>query len=208
MSSVSMAPSLLGNSEASIIRALMSYQSYDIMVKGKGTSSPPEQAGLVPEPGVGKRGASGHIAYLLRQANAAVRLELEHVFSEFDVTLPQFSVLTMIAAYPPLSGADVARLTLLTPQTVNVITRNLIKRGLLTQRPDEVHGRILRLEMTKKGKEVLEACKVQADSVETRLLSNLTGDGEKAVRAWLVSIAKLSYHAERDDAAHAMKERA
>ncbi len=119
-----------------------------------------------------------------------MRLELERAFLEFDVTLPQFSVLTMIAAYPPLSGADVARLTLLTPQTVNVITQNLIKRGMLTQRPDGVHGRILRLEMTEKGKQVLEACRVQADGVEARLLSNLTADDEKAVRAWLSNIAQ------------------
>jgi DNA-binding MarR family transcriptional regulator len=57
------------------------------------------------------------LAYLLRQANAAVRLKLERSFAEFDITLPQFAILTMFAAYPPLSGADLARLTFLTPQT-------------------------------------------------------------------------------------------
>ncbi len=96
------------------------------MVKRAGSHSPAGSA-RIPAPGEGKRGASGHLAYLLRQANAAVRLKLERAFADTDITLPQFAVLTMMASYPPLSGADLARLTLLTPQTVNVIVRNLVQ---------------------------------------------------------------------------------
>ena len=50
------------------------------------------------------------------------------------MTLPQFSVLTMLAAYPGASGAALARLellTLLTPQTMSVIVANLEKAVLL-----------------------------------------------------------------------------
>ena len=78
-----------------------------------------------PPPGEGKRGEQGHLAYLLRQAQAAARLTMERALAELGVTTPQFVVLTMLKAYPGLSGADLARVALLTPQTVGVIIRNL-----------------------------------------------------------------------------------
>jgi len=45
------------------------------------------------------------------------------------MTLPQFSVLTMLQAYPGASGAELARLSLLTAQTMNVIVGNLERDG-------------------------------------------------------------------------------
>lgn len=144
----------------------------------------------IPEPARGKRGKSGHVAYLLRQANAAVRLQLDRAFAAFEVTPPQFSALTMIAAYPPLSGADLARLTLQTPQTANVIVRNLVRRGAITTAPDPVHGRILRLEITPKGRRLLAKCKVAAARIETRLLAGLSREAQKTIRAWLAGIAR------------------
>ena len=86
----------------------------------------PDRAGVrPPPPGKGKRGEQGHLAYLLRQAQAATRLTLERRLADLGVTPPQFAVLTMLRAYPGLSGADLARVSLLTPQTVGVIIRNL-----------------------------------------------------------------------------------
>ena len=144
----------------------------------------------IPGPSQGKRGQAGHVAYLLRQASAAVRLKLDRAFSDFEVTPPQFSALTMIAAYPPLSGADLARLTLLTPQTANVIVRNLVRRGAITTEPDPVHGRILRLEITPKGRRLLAKCKVAAARIETRLLAGMPHSAQKIIRNWLAGIAR------------------
>jgi hypothetical protein len=80
--------------------------------------APSEEAAVrVPAPGEGKRGEQGYLGYLLRQAHAAVRLKMERTLADLGVTSPQFAVLTMLNAYPGLSGADVARLTFLTPST-------------------------------------------------------------------------------------------
>ena len=144
----------------------------------------------LPGPAEGKRGESGHVAYLLRQASAAVRLKLDRAFTEFGITPPQFSALTMIAAYPPLSGADLARLTLLTPQTVNVIVRNLVKRGAVRTEPDPVHGRILRLQITPNGRRLLGKCKSAATLVEVQLTAGLPRAAENTIRTWLAHIAR------------------
>ena len=82
----------------------------------------PAIAPAIPRPGEAKRGPEGHLGYLLRQASAAFRGATDRALAQLGVTTPQFGVLTMIVAYPGLSGADLARLSFLTPQTINVMS--------------------------------------------------------------------------------------
>jgi DNA-binding MarR family transcriptional regulator len=148
----------------------------------------------VPATGEGMRGEKGHLPYLLAQANAAVRLALERAFADLEVTLPQFSVLTMIHAYPGASGADLARLTLLTPQTINLIVRNLERDGLIVKTPDAVHGRIIHIETTEKGRQLRLKCRTRAERMERQLAEELSAAEERTIRKWLVGITQ-SLHA-------------
>lgn len=143
----------------------------------------------LPAIGEGKRGEQGHIGYLLRQAGAAHRLRMERALAEFSVTLPQFSVLTMLAAYPGASGADLARLSLLTPQTMSVIVSNLERSGAVARRPHEVHGRIQHIEITGAGRLLLAKCRACVEPVESVLLSGSSRREEKKIRQWLVKVA-------------------
>lgn len=157
--------------------------------KIKAAGAAPDVA-KIPAPGEGKRGESGYLAYLLRQASAANRLNMERALADLGVTLPQFFVLTMLGAYPGASGADVARLALLTPQTVSVIMTNLEKMGAIAREPHPVHGRIQTIALTDAGRDLLAQCKVRANDVDRQLRAGLTPDEEKIVRRWLVSQAK------------------
>lgn len=136
------------------------------------------------------RGEEGHLPYLLSQAQAAMRLALERALADLGVTPPQFSILTMIDSYPGLSGADLARLTMLTPQTINLIVRNLERDGLIAKSPDDVHGRILRLQTTAAGHGLRMKCRDRASRVEKRVTAGLAASEEKAIRRWLVQLAK------------------
>jgi DNA-binding MarR family transcriptional regulator len=142
-----------------------------------------------PPPGQGKRGERGYLAYLLRQAQAATRLTMERALAELSVTTPQFVVLTMLRAYPGLSGADLARVALLTPQTVGVIIRNLERDGAIRKRPHPVHGRILQWTLTGRGTTLLEKCRRHARAVDRRLAAGLNARAELTVRRWLSKIA-------------------
>jgi DNA-binding MarR family transcriptional regulator len=142
-----------------------------------------------PLPGQGKRGEGGYLGYLLRQAQAAARLTLERALDEFGVTVPQFVVLTMLKAYPGLSGADLARVALLTPQTVGVIIRNLERDRAIRKTPHPVHGRVLQWSLTPRGLNLLEKCRRQALALERRLSAGLSGAAEATVRRWLAKIA-------------------
>jgi len=146
---------------------------------------------FIPEPGQGKRGEEGYLGYLLRQASAAHRLRMERAMADMDVTLPQFLVLTMIRAYPGVSNADLARLAMLTPQTVSVIVANLERSGAITRRPHAVHGRIQHIDVTPEGSALLAACRKRSGGIERELLEGFTPEEEQVVRRWLVHAAMV-----------------
>lgn len=143
----------------------------------------------IPGPGEGKRGEQGYLGYLLRQAGAAYKLQFERVLADIGVTQPQFLVLTMLRAYPGASNADIARLTMLTPQTVSVIVANLEKMGAVARRPHAIHGRIQHLDVTEAGRTLLAKCRRRTAAVEEGVVSGLTAAEEQVVRRWLVSVA-------------------
>ena len=142
-----------------------------------------------PPPGEGKRGERGYLAYLLRQAQAATRLAIERALADLGVTSPQFVVLTMLKAYPGLSGADLARVALLTPQTVGVIIRNLERDGAIGKIPHPVHGRVLQWTVTRRGVALLDKCRRRANAIERRLAAGLSAQAQAAIRRWLAKIA-------------------
>lgn len=142
-----------------------------------------------PAPGEGKRGESGYLGYLLRQAQAAARLTLERALADLGVTPPQFVVLTMLKAYPGLSGADLARIALLTPQTVGLIIRNLQRDGSIRKARHPVHGRALQWTLTRRGQNLLLRSRGRALALERRLTKGLSATEQATVRRWLSKIA-------------------
>jgi DNA-binding MarR family transcriptional regulator len=98
-------------------------------------------------------------------------------------------VLTMLNAYPGLSGADVARLTFLTPQTVGVIIRNLERDGAIEMTPHPVHGRIQQWTLTSRGVPLLKACRERVIALEKRLAGGLDAKAEATIRRWLADVA-------------------
>ena len=143
----------------------------------------------IPEPGEGMRGEHGHLAYLLRQAGAAVRQTIERALHDLGVTQPQFLVMTMVNAYPSSSSADIARLTMLTPQTISLIVANLERAGRLTRSQNPEHGRIQFMELTAQGRALLATCRDRVVVVEAKISENLSPDEEQTLRRWLVDLA-------------------
>jgi DNA-binding MarR family transcriptional regulator len=160
-------------------------------IRGRKKSGPAPARAAVrpPPPGQGKRGEQGYLAYLLRQAQATTRLTLERSLADLGVTPPQFAVLTMLLAYPGLSGADLARVALLTPQTVGVIIRNLERDGAIRKTPHPVHGRLLQWSLTRRGRTLLDKCRRPVRALERRLMAGLSAKAEVTIRRWLSKIA-------------------
>ncbi len=144
----------------------------------------------LPLVGEAKRGPEGYLTYLLRQANASVRLALDRALAKEGMTYPQQSALTMIRAYEAISAADLARLTMLTPQTINGIVRALEARGAIRKEPDRVNGRVLRLIITDEGRALNRRCRGLTAPIEAALKTRMDASAESAIRRWLVQVAK------------------
>jgi DNA-binding MarR family transcriptional regulator len=144
---------------------------------------------LIPPVGEGKRGENGYLGYLLRQAAGAYRHRVERALADLRVTPPQFSVLTMLAAYPGISNADLARLALLTPQTVSTIVANLERAGAIVRQPHRYHGRIQQIDLSETGKSLLATCRERVHGMEQKLTDGLSREEESALRKWLVRVA-------------------
>ncbi|CAH2602538.1 MarR family transcriptional regulator [Rhodovastum atsumiense] len=150
----------------------------------------PSNAAQPPGPGEGKRGEDGYLGYLLRQAAGAYRHRMDRELADLDVTPPQFAVMTMVNAYPGISNADIARLALLTPQTVSVIVANLQRGGIVQRVPHDVHGRILRIALTPSGQALLQQCRTRVQALEDELSGGLSEADQGVIRKWLAGIAR------------------
>ena len=95
----------------------------------------------------------------------------------------------MLKAYPGLSGADLARVALLTPQTVGVIIRNLERDGAIRKTPHPVHGRVLQWSLTRRGGTLLDKCRQHVVALERRLVAGLGPKAHATIRRWLSKIA-------------------
>jgi DNA-binding MarR family transcriptional regulator len=157
----------------------------------KAARANPALGGLRPRlPGPGERSDGASLATLLRQAQAATRLTLERALAEIGVTPPQFTILSLLRSHPGLSGADLARVAALTPQTTGVIIRNLERKGTIRKTPHPVHGRVLQWSLTGRGTALLGQCRRHVTAQERRLMAGLSGTAKSIIRRWLIRLAE------------------
>ena len=115
---------------------------------------------------------------------------MERRLADLGVTPPQFAVLTMLRAYPGLSGADLARVALLTPQTVGVIIRNLERdrRDPEDAAPRPWPGAAVDADPARRAPCSTNAG-VHVQALERRLMAGLGAKAQATVRRWLSKIA-------------------
>lgn len=126
--------------------------------------------------------------YQLRRAQYAYRQALDRALEPAGVTAPQFAVMALLQSTPGLSNAELARRSLVTPQTMNVILGRLESAGLVVRSPHAAHGRILRAYLTALGEKILSGCFRRAAAVEECLLGVLQPSDRPALLGTLTRI--------------------
>ncbi len=139
--------------------------------------------------GAGFRGPDGRVGYLLRQAQHTLRAAMYQPLAEIGITAAQYSVLSVADAEPGLSGAELARDTMLTPQSVNAIVVHLERAGLLERCADARDQRLRRIYVSQSGREVLAVARPAVWAVEQRMVASLTGAEQATFRRHLTECA-------------------
>jgi DNA-binding MarR family transcriptional regulator len=144
------------------------------------------------EPQIGEsyRGVDGHSGYLLRQACHAFRSAMDAALREHRLTQPHYTVLSVLARDPGMSGADLARACNTTPQAMNGVLATLEREGLIERHPHPSHGRILQVTVTDEGERRLDASTPAVRELEATIESGMSSDQVAAIKSWLVSSAK------------------
>lgn len=140
--------------------------------------------------GVGFRGTDGRLGYLLRQTQQMFRAAMEVVLGEVGITAAQFSLLSVIEIQPGLTGAELARDSMLTPQSTNELLLALARAGLVDRRPDPLDRRVRRVFLTAAARDVLAETHPRVRALEARMTKGLSRGDHALLRTWLVRAAQ------------------
>jgi DNA-binding MarR family transcriptional regulator len=101
------------------------------------------------------------------------------------LTVPQYTALAILSQNPGASAAALARLSLVTPQTMATILANLEAKGLITRSPDPYHLNVRHIELTDTGAATLDKADQAAVAIERRLGAAFTDDERETLIALL-----------------------
>jgi DNA-binding MarR family transcriptional regulator len=145
---------------------------------------------VLTEPGEGYRGPEGHIGFLLRQAQTAVRGAIERAIQPLGVSPAQLSLLSVLMYEGVVSSADLAKLAMMTAQSAGGIVQNMEKAGWVQREKARTHGRIIWLKLTPEGRRIAALAQKRAGEIEREMLRGVDPSTEAAIRSWLVDCAR------------------
>jgi DNA-binding MarR family transcriptional regulator len=126
------------------------------------------------------------LSYLIGRLDRVLRRRLTAAVEPAGLTLPAYVALSVLRAQDGLSNAQLARRSLVTPQSMSEALMQLVERGYVRRRADPDHGRIIRTELTEAGSRALERCDRAVDEVEQDMLENLDADDVANLRNALI----------------------
>ena len=131
--------------------------------------------------------------YLVNEVNLAVRTRMERALKEHDLTVAQYSVMSLLTVPPKdgregISSAKIARARRVSPQSINDLIVGLETRGLVARLGDPDNRRDLLVSLTRIGFDKLKACDIAVDKIERELFSDLDTTTHRQLRAVLSTL--------------------
>ncbi len=128
--------------------------------------------------------------WLLKRAFHNAHRAVNEALRPYGITPTQMGALRRLIQEPGLSGAELARRLLVTPQAAQLALSSLEKQGLVQRLPDPRHGRIVRTTVTREGRRIIRACTSKAYEAEDSFLSVLDESERKALINQLQRLAQ------------------
>ncbi len=113
------------------------------------------------------------IGLVIKRAEQTLIRAKSQALAAFDLTVPQYAALLAISEEPGITGAELARRCLVTPQTMTTVLRNASDKALIDRRPHPTIGHVQQTFLTPKGKRLLKKADRAAVAVEQRLVQSL-----------------------------------
>lgn len=151
----------------------------------------PDDVNVVPL-GVGYRGEEGRLGYLLRLAFQALRGAIDQAARQHGLTAPQYATMNVLLKEPGLTGAQIARQSHLSPQTVNEIVVKLEASGLAKRKPHKRDKRILCGYLTPTGEQLFNQVDAEVRRIEDQVLEVMRPEDRESLARGLVLCMRMS----------------
>jgi DNA-binding MarR family transcriptional regulator len=127
--------------------------------------------------------------YLIKRIETEAANEMSRALSAHEITPLQYAVMSFVDTDGEhFSSAQLSRRFTMTPQSMNEIVTILERKDMIEKSSDPNHKRVLRLNLTEKGKAILLDSNTVLDTVEETLFKGLK---EKELLAFRATIAKI-----------------
>ena len=134
------------------------------------------------------------LSYVIGRLERVLRRRLTSAIEPTGLTLPAYTTLSVLRAQDGLSNAQLARRSLVTPQSMSEVLALLVGLGYVRRRAEPGHGRVMRTELTAAGRRALDRCDRAVDAVESELLGDLDADETADLRHALVRCSRALEH--------------
>ncbi len=119
-------------------------------------------------------GQRARVSYVIARLDRAIRREIAEMVAPHGLTATQYTALSVLRMGKGLSNAQLARRSYVTPQSMIEMLGTLEGKGLVQRSPAPDHGRILRTELTAKGRRLLARCDQSIDRLEAEMTRELS----------------------------------
>jgi DNA-binding MarR family transcriptional regulator len=126
------------------------------------------------------------LLYLVGRLDRVVRRAIDDVVREHGLSVNQYTTMSVLDRHIGLSNAQLARRSLVSPQSANEVLLSLERRGLVRRRAHPDHGRIRQTRLTAKGRRTLQSCDQRVRDVEASMVKALSLRQRAALRQSLL----------------------
>ena len=120
-------------------------------------------------------------AQLMKRILIHFRSQMDEALRPQGVTTAQLHVLKTIYSEPGVSGAQLARLCYVTPQSAQSLLKSLEEGGWIVRVKDKVNDRILVAQLTPSGEELLETAEKAARVIEKKVGKDVSDEAVGAL---------------------------
>ncbi|WP_406454338.1 MarR family transcriptional regulator [Streptomyces sp. NBC_01622] len=131
------------------------------------------------------------LAYIKR-AEQATQQAKEYVMRETGITPAQQTALAVLCDHDGITAAELARRCAVTPQTMNSTVGRLEARDLVRRTPHPVHGTLIEIRLTGRGREVFHRADTEVATLDSVLGSGLTPEELDTLKELLARVSQTA----------------
>ena len=135
------------------------------------------------------------LSYVIGRLERLLRRRIAAAVAPAGLTLPAYTALSVLRVQDGLSNAQLARRSLVTPQSMSEVVTLLVNQGYVRRRAEPGQGRVIRTELTPAGTRALERCDRAVDFVEQEMLAEFDADESAGLRDGLIRCGRALEHA-------------